>query len=163
MSLCGRSVPAIAATTAAATAAAAAITTAATETAAAGAALPRFVDGQRPASELTPVQVANRAVGVLGRSHLHETETARAAGVAIRDELDLDHVAAVLAEELADLIVVRTEGTIADLQSRTHARTSTAPGREPKPGPDPRTERSAQYACHGTAMVMARNSVVSVR
>lgn len=128
-----RSVPAIAAATAATattTAAAAAVATTATEPAAATAArasFPSLIDGQRPASEITPVQVANRTIGVLGASHLDETESARAAGVAICDELDLDDIPAVLAEQLADLVVVCAEGKIADIQSRTHARTPALP------------------------------------
>src|SRR5262249_21864954 len=125
---------AAATTTAAATATAAAVATA--KPAAARRALARLVDGQRTATEIAAVQVADRAVGVLGASHLDESEAAWPAGVAVGDELDLHHVPAVLSEQLANLLLVSAEGKVADIQSGAHAGTPGSPaGAEPGPGP----------------------------
>jgi hypothetical protein len=90
-----------ASTAAAATAAAtvsAATAESATSTTAASSALARLVDGERTAAVVTTIEVANGAVGVFGASHFYEPEAARTAGVAIRDEFDLDDVASVLCE-----------------------------------------------------------------
>src|SRR3990172_6170955 len=105
---------------------------AAEATAAAPRPFPRLVHGEGPATELVTVERADCAVGIVTARHLHEPEAAGAAGVAVRDELDLADLAAVLREQIADLVLIGAEGQIADIQSRSHTpKLLSLPRREP--------------------------------
>ena len=83
--------------------------------------------------------------------------------IAVRDEFDLDHVAAVLGEQLADLLLVSAEGKVADIQSGAHAGTPGSPyGSGTGSWPPDRTLDPDSRA-EAPLLVMARNSIVSVR
>src|SRR4030095_8700618 len=71
------------------------------------AALTRFVDAQTSSAKLLPVEPGDGAVW-LTPVHLHETETAWPAGLAIGDELDGLHLP-ILLEKLPNLIFRRAE------------------------------------------------------
>src|SRR5262245_55121701 len=140
----------------AATASASAVTAAvAAAPAAAPLALARFVDGQRTAAEVVAMKVADGAVGVLRAPHLHEAEASGTAGVSVGDEFDLCDRSPVLGEELTNLLLVRAEGKIADIQSGTHAlELLSLPHGSLKLGPDLRPDptgrkrrRSASSGC----------------
>src|SRR4051794_4884537 len=66
----------------------AAATTAATATGAAIFAGPSFVDGQLTAVDVLVVQRLDGRLGLIGATHLHETEALGAAGVAVDDDLN---------------------------------------------------------------------------
>jgi hypothetical protein len=82
-----------AATCAATTAAGTESATTAAETTAATAAFPwtRFVHIDLPAADIGAVESRNRAFRFAVIRHLHEPETARTSGIAIRDEADAFH------------------------------------------------------------------------
>jgi hypothetical protein len=89
---------AVAATATAATAVAATTATVATTTAAAEAAattttalltLLRFVDAKRPTVESATIHALDRLGGFLGGTHGHEGKAAGAAGLTVRDQVDI--------------------------------------------------------------------------
>src|SRR4029453_3593509 len=73
----------------------------------------------RPAERLA-VQGSNRGIRLFLRSHLHETEAARAAGLPVGDHLDFHHRTTVLFEEGTQLVLIAREGQIPDIEPGTH-------------------------------------------
>jgi hypothetical protein len=132
---------ATAATTAVATTTVAtAATTAAEPTAAtAGAALLAllgFVDPERPAIERATVHALDRLGGFLRSSHGYERETARAAGLAVRDQVDITYGSEFL-ERGTDAFSIGVERKISNVQTSVHRlldlaqETTVPPGRGP--------------------------------
>src|SRR6185295_8475049 len=76
-----------------------------------------LVDGERAAAELGAVEVVNRRVATLG--HLDEAEAARAAGVAVGDDLGAGH-GAVVAERLAEVVRGGRERQVPDVDLLAH-------------------------------------------
>src|SRR5262249_13266105 len=76
-----------------------------------------LVDGQGTALELLAVEGRDRLVGAVG--HLHETEAAGAAGLAVADHLGPGH-GAVLAEHLRQVVGGGREGQVAHVQVLAH-------------------------------------------
>src|SRR5262249_5088683 len=76
-----------------------------------------LVDGQRAALVVGPVEGGDRLVAAL--AHLYEGEAPRAAGVAVADDLGPGH-AAVLAEDLQEVIGGGLEGEVSDVNVLAH-------------------------------------------
>src|SRR5262249_7597663 len=72
-----------------------------------------LVDGERSAAVLSAVEGRDGLIAALG--HLDETEAARTAGLAVRDDLRAGH-GAVLAERLAEVVRRRVERQVTDIQ-----------------------------------------------
>jgi hypothetical protein len=68
----------------------------------------RLVDAERPATELSPVQLADGLLRV-GIVHLNEREATRPAGLAIGDQVDLVNGAKLL-EKGADVSISTSKG-----------------------------------------------------
>ena len=108
------------ATTAAAVATAATAAEAtATAAAAARLALLGLVDAERATVEGAAVHALDGLRGLLGRAHGHEREAARAARLAIRDEVDVTDSAEFL-EGLADAFSIGVERKIPNVQTSVH-------------------------------------------
>jgi hypothetical protein len=101
----------------AATAAEATATTAAT--AAALLALLGLVDAQRAAVERASVHALDRLGGFLGSTHGHEREPAGAAGLAVRDQVDVTDGSEFL-ERSTDAISIGIERKISNVQTSVH-------------------------------------------
>src|SRR5439155_8686256 len=82
-----------------------------------------LVDGEGPAPQFGPVEGGDGLVATL--AHLDEAEAARAAGLALLDELGSRHVA-VLGERLAEVIRGGLEGEVADVNILAHGLPSRA-------------------------------------
>ena len=133
--------PAAVAATAAATAATAVTTTAAAESSAATAgaallALLGFVDAERSTIEGTAVHPFDRLRGLLGSSHGYECEAARAAGLAIGDQVDITYGSELL-ERGTDAFSIGVEREVSNVQTSIHrlldlAQVTTVP---PRRGP----------------------------
>lgn len=102
-----------------ATAAAAAEATATATAAAARLALLGLVDAERATVEGAAVHTLDGLRGLLGRAHGHEREAARAARLAIRDEVDVADSAEFL-EGLADAFSIGVERKIPNVQTSVH-------------------------------------------
>src|SRR5271165_5978763 len=76
-----------------------------------------FVNGQRPAVEVGPVEGSDRLIGAF--AHLDEPETARPAGLAIGGYLGSGNTA-VSREHLAEIIRGGREGEVADENVLAH-------------------------------------------
>jgi hypothetical protein len=105
------------ATTAAATAAESTATAAATT--AALLALLGFIDAQRATVEGLAVHALDRLRSLFGGAHGHEREAARAAGLAIGDEVDVAYRAELL-EGSANAVGGRVEREISYIQTSVH-------------------------------------------
>jgi hypothetical protein len=124
-----RSLPAIAAaTTTAATAAAAATTTAAAATTAATAAataaaalltLFSFVDAERSAVEELAVHFGDCLLCLFRCSHRHEGEAARLAGLAVRGDMNVAHLAKA-SESGSERVGRRVEGQVTYVETISH-------------------------------------------
>src|SRR4029079_14878726 len=111
---------AITATAAVATAAAAAEATAATATAAAALlALFGFVHAKRATVEGAAVHALDRLGGFFGSAHGDEREAAGAAGLAIRDQVDVTDRSEFL-EGSTDAISIGIERKISNVQTSVH-------------------------------------------
>jgi hypothetical protein len=114
-----------AAATAAATTATVATTTAAAESSTAAAAgtallaLLGLVDAKRPAVESAAVHAFDRLGGLLGSSHGYERETARTAGLAIRDQMDIAYGSELL-ERATDAFSIGVEREVSNIQTSVH-------------------------------------------
>src|SRR5262249_8824629 len=98
-----------------------ATTTAAAATAAAAAARAFlcFVDLERPAVELAAVEGRDGRLGIGRARHLHESEPAGLAGLAIGDDLDLAHFAPFLLEYFPQGGFIGLVRKISNIKSRS--------------------------------------------
>src|SRR6185312_8766617 len=104
-----------------------------------------LTDLQSPAGELTSVELRDRLVGVLGAAHLHEGKPSRTAGLAIGHHLDLEDLPG-LAEDVAELELVRVERKVSDEQTGAHFSASLSRVRSTGlPSQKPRAWRSTGF------------------
>jgi hypothetical protein len=110
---------AAAATAAVATTATPTEATTTTTAAAALLALLRFIHAKRAAVESAAVHALDRLGGFFGRSHGHEREAPGAAGLAIRDQVDITYGSEFL-ERGTDAISIGIERKISNVQTSVH-------------------------------------------
>src|SRR5262249_11303937 len=107
-----------------------------------------LVDGQGAAVDLRAVQRGDGLVAAAG--HLDEAEAARAAGLAVGRHLGPRHLAKRL-EELAEVLLRRLEGEVADVDVLAHRLPSRAPpavtDRRTRPGGRWRLKRTDVVRC----------------
>ncbi len=79
---------------------------------------PSFIDTESTSLEFRVVQILDRFVGG-ALVHLHESETARVAGLPIDDQIDRVDLSIGL-EQCADIVIVSAVGQIPDVDSLEH-------------------------------------------
>jgi hypothetical protein len=95
-----------------------------------------FVDPERPAIERATVHALDRLGGFLRSSHGYEREAARAAGLAVRDQVDITYGSEFL-ERGTDAFSIGVERKISNVQTSVHRlldlaqETTVPPGRGP--------------------------------
>src|SRR5262245_31918754 len=118
-----RLLPAATATPPAAAAATASTSTTATATTETTAAprrhRPRFVHGERPASEALLVELRDRILRILLGRHFHEREAASASGLAVPHDANSRHLAR-LRKQLIQVVFIDVVREIADIQFVAH-------------------------------------------
>src|SRR5262249_49979049 len=96
--------------------------TAAEAAAATGAALLAllgFIDAQRAPVEGAPIHAFYRLGGLFGSTHGDERETAGAAGLAVRDQMDITYGSELL-ERGADAFCIGVEREVSNVQTSIH-------------------------------------------
>jgi hypothetical protein len=93
----------------------------------------RFVDRERPATNLSPVQGRDGGLGIALAPHFDECKAPGASGIAIGDDLHIRNVATTLFEERTELGCIRIKREIADIHSCSHTLETPFAGLLPAP------------------------------